>query len=74
MSMALSLPAIEAAAFTVGCALIHTQRRNAEQITRLLLVMLYAASMVLALDWGLERAVAEPAVTDLSAAFTGISE
>jgi uncharacterized membrane protein YoaK (UPF0700 family) len=72
--MALSLVVTEAAAFTVGCALIHTQRRHAERITDLLLAALFATSMVLAVDWGLERAVAEPAVTDLSAAFTGISE
>jgi hypothetical protein len=74
MSVTLSLPAIEAAAFTMGCALIHAQRRHAERITRLLMLMLYAATMGLALEWGLERAVAEPAVTDLSAAFTVISE
>ena len=74
MSVALSLPAIEAAAFTAGCALIHAQRRHAERITRLLMAMLYVAAMVLALGWGLERAEAEAGSTDLSAAFTGISE
>jgi flagellar biogenesis protein FliO len=74
MSVALSLPALEAAAFTMGCALIHTQRRHAERITRLLMAMLYVAAMVLALGWGIERADAEPGLTDLSAAFTGISE
>jgi flagellar biogenesis protein FliO len=74
MSVALSLPAIEAAAFTMGCALIHAQRRHAERITRLLLALLCVAAMVLALGWGIERADAEPGPTDLSAAFTGISE
>ena len=73
MTMALSLSAIEAATFTMGCALIHAQRRHAERITGLLMVMLYAAAMVLALEWSLQRAVAEPSIIDLSAAFTGIS-
>ena len=74
MNVALSLAAIEAAAFTMGCALIHAQRRHAERITRLLLVMLYVVAMVLALGWGIERADAEPGSSELSAAFTGISE
>lgn len=72
--MALFLVVSEAAAFTVGCALIHTQRRHAERITDLLLVMLFAGSMVLALDWGLEGAFTAASAVDLSAAFTGISE
>ena len=50
MSMALSIPAIEAATFTMGCVLIHAQRRHAERITGLLMVMLYAAAMVLTLE------------------------
>ncbi|POR40902.1 hypothetical protein CRT23_21320 [Methylobacterium sp. V23] len=72
--MALSLAVTEAATFTLGCAFIHTQRRHAERITDLLLVMLFAGSMVLALDWGLEGAAATPSAVDLSAAFTGIGE
>jgi hypothetical protein len=36
--------------------------------------MLYVAAMILALGWGIGRADAEPGLTDLSAAFTGISE
>jgi uncharacterized membrane protein YoaK (UPF0700 family) len=72
--VALSLPAIEAAAFTMGCAVIHAQRRHAERTTRSLLVMLYVAAMVLALGRGIERADAEPGLINLSAAFTGISE
>jgi hypothetical protein len=74
MSVALSLPAIEAAAFTLGCALIHAQRRHAERITGLLMAMLYVAAMGLALGRGIERADTEPGSTNLSAAFTGISE
>jgi hypothetical protein len=38
------------------------------------MAMLYVAAMVLALGWGIERADAEPGLTDLSAAFTEISE
>jgi hypothetical protein len=74
MSVALSLPAIEAAAFTMGCALIHAQQRHAERIARLLMAMLYVVVMILALGRGIERVDAEPGLTDLSAAFTGISE
>jgi hypothetical protein len=74
MSVALSLPALEAAAFTMGWAVIHAQRRNPERITHVLVAMLYVATMILALGWGIERADAEPGLSDLSAAFTGTSE
>ena len=55
MSVTLSLPVIEAAVFTMGCALIHAQRRHAERITRLLMFMLYLVTMVLALGSGLDQ-------------------
>ncbi|WP_336486488.1 hypothetical protein [Methylobacterium nigriterrae] len=74
MGAALSLPVIEAVTFTTGCVLIYAQRRHAGRITRVLMLMLYVVTMALALEWGLDRAVAEPGATDLSAAFTGISE
>jgi len=36
MTIALLVPAVEAAAFTVGCALIHAQRRHTERLTGIL--------------------------------------
>ena len=42
MAAALLVPVTEAAAFTVGCALIHTQRLHADQLTGVLVLVAFA--------------------------------
>ena len=39
MALALLTPVTEAAAFTIGCAIIHLQQRHAERLTGILVVM-----------------------------------
>lgn len=39
MPLAPLIPAVEAAVFTLGCALIHAQRRRAERLTDVLVVI-----------------------------------
>jgi hypothetical protein len=42
MTAALLVPFTEAAAFTVGCVLIHTQRQHADRLTGVLVLVAFA--------------------------------
>lgn len=51
MSLALAIPAVEAAVFTVGCAAIHALRRQADGVTLGLAGVLAILVLLLAIAW-----------------------
>ncbi len=71
MAIVALTPATEAAAFTLGCALIHAQRRHAEHLTEFLVVAVVLAllglAMVSAPEDGLNAMAEAIAVADAGA-------
>lgn len=62
MAVALLVPATTAAAFTLGCALIHAQRQNPDRAMRVLLGIIAVLALCFVIRWtSNESAVAESA-------------
>lgn len=62
MAVALLVPATAAASFTLGCAVIHAQRRHPERVTQVLLGVIALLLFAFVIHWTSdEAAIAESA-------------
>lgn len=60
MAVALLVPATAAATFTLGCAVIHAQRRHPERVTRVLIGLTLLVLLCFVVHWtSNEAAIAE---------------
>ncbi|NEU10836.1 hypothetical protein G3T14_01650 [Methylobacterium sp. BTF04] len=64
MAVALLIPTTAAATFTLGCALIHGQRRHPERITRVLVALTLLVLLCFVIRWTSNEAAIAEATAD----------